>query len=233
MARTFAVIASILMMLGMSAVAQDAAKNGPASTPESTVRIDGEAELETSVGMNASIRSVFLDGTELEVKKVDPRTAAVRLRIDQSYPHGDGFRYDLTWMAMEPGPHNLIDYLSRKDGSDVTSLPPITVTAQSVLPSDRVLPNALSKSPSISAGGYRTTLLVGSVVWLVGLGFLLRWWWQDRPKLGRSLRNLRRLVCNNWKHSFCRLHDILIRCRRRPRLSLKVRSWRSGETKSN
>ncbi len=59
------------------------------------------------------------------------------------------------------------------------------MTAQSVLSSNRVLPNALSKSPSISAGGYRTTLLVGSVVWLVGLGFLLRWWWQDRPKLGQ------------------------------------------------
>ena len=104
------------------------------------------------------------------------------LRIDNVYPHGDGFRYDLTWMAYEPGPHNLMEYLVRKDGSEMSSLPALNVIAVSVLKNEGSQLNPLQTERNASAGGYRTTLMVGGLLWLIGLGFLISRGWQNRSK---------------------------------------------------
>ena len=95
-------------------------------------RVDGDAELSAVVGMRASITQVFFPGSELQ--PLDGGGTADRdfaIRFDAVYPHGDGFRYDLTWTGFRPGQFNLSRYLQRKDGTAVDALPKLMVTVTS------------------------------------------------------------------------------------------------------
>jgi hypothetical protein len=141
-------------------------------------RVDGDAELSAVVGMRASITQVFFPGSELQ--PLDGGGTADRdfaIRFDAVYPHGDGFRYDLTWTGFRPGQFNLSRYLQRKDGTAVDALPKLMVTVTSVLPPDR-----LTLSPGVSVrgvwvGGYRSLLSLLAVLWVLGLGLIL---WTQR-----------------------------------------------------
>ncbi|MCA9062938.1 MAG: hypothetical protein KDA96_07760 [Planctomycetaceae bacterium] len=135
----------------------------------STARIEGDSEQEASVGMACQVRQVVLPGPELEVRSVDPRTTPVIVRIDAVYPHGDSFRYDLTWFGLEPGHHDLSDYLSRKDGSPADELPSIPVTVSSVIQSGDPLPGFYDTRPRVRSGGYQLMFIAGIVVWVAGL----------------------------------------------------------------
>jgi len=159
-----AIVLAAIIVNAMSVSAQEHA---------ATARIEGEAVLEANVGMMASIQQVIFPGTELIPRRTDPRTAAVVVRIDAVYPHADGFRYDLTWSAYEPGVHDLAGFLERKDGTSTDELPPLKVTATSVLPPDRVAPNAPEPGETASAGGYRTVIWIAVVIWIVGFVVLL------------------------------------------------------------
>jgi uncharacterized protein YneF (UPF0154 family) len=141
--------------------------------PTTAARIEGQAILEANVGMMASIHQVVFPGTELIPRRTDPRTAAAIVRIDAVYPHADGFRYDLTWSAYEPGVHDLAAYLVRKDGTSADDLPPLNVSATSVLPTDRIAPNSPGPGAPSSVGGYRTLMWIAVVLWVVGLAAFL------------------------------------------------------------
>ena len=128
---------------------------------------------EVTVGMSGKFEQIVLPGTELVPKKVDPRATPVAIRIDDVFPHGDRFRYDMTWFGLEPGEHNLVDYLERKDGSATDEIPAITVRVNSVLPPDRLKPNEASEGFLASVGGYQTALIIAGLVWLAGLIVIL------------------------------------------------------------
>jgi hypothetical protein len=170
MPRMILIIATIVISFGFPCPGFVAAAE---EAKVSSLRIDDDAELKSSVGMAAVVKGVVFAGTELTVRKVDPRESRVMLRIDGVYSHGDGFRYDLTWQAWEPGIHNLTEYLIRKDGSGMATLAALNVEATSVLPAGQVLPNEIQIQRNAVAGGYRTALLVGGLLWLIGLGFLI------------------------------------------------------------
>lgn len=142
-----------------------------AKTP--TARIEGKAMLTANVGMMASIQQVVFPGTELIPRKTDFRTAPVVIRIDAVYPHGAGFRYDLTWTAFESGSHDLSDYLVRKDGTTANDLPSLEVTANSILPTDQITPNAPDVRPAISVGGYRMLVWMAVILWFAGLAWFV------------------------------------------------------------
>lgn len=145
-----------------------------ASLPsQSPARIEGHAELAANVGMMARIQQIVLPGSELISRPTDSHTAPVVIRIDAVYPHGDGFRYDLTWSAYEPGTHDLTKYLARKDGTSADDLPSLIVSATATLPPERVAPNAPDSQPRTSVGGYRTLLWLGGFLWAAVLLALL------------------------------------------------------------
>lgn len=185
-----AILLIILCAAGnRTAVSQDAvpaAAAPPAADSSGTpskaqARIDGRAELSANVGMRAVIAQVFFPGTELQ--PVDDGGTADRdvvLRIDAAYPHGDGFRYDLTWTGFRPGRHDLSRSLRRKDGSSVTDLPALPVTVTSILPPDRL---TLSPTPPAGGpwvGGYQSVMSLLAVLWVLGLGLIL--WTQKRQR---------------------------------------------------
>ena len=185
-----AILLIILCAAGnRTAVSQDAvpaAAAPPAADSSGTpstaqARIDGRAELSADVGMRAVIAQVFFPGTELQ--PVDDGGTADRdvvLRIDAAYPHGDGFRYDLTWTGFRPGRHDLSRSLRRKDGSSVTDLPALPVTVTSVLPPDRLTLSPTRPAGGPWVGGYQSVMSLLAVLWVLGLGLIL--WTQKRQR---------------------------------------------------
>lgn len=128
-----------------------------------------EPASEVTVGMSAEIRQIVLPGSRLISRPVDPRTTPIVLRIDGVYPHGDQYRYDITWFGMTPGDHDLSRFLAREDGTSADDLPEIPVTVHSVLPPERIRPHAPSSGMRVSAGGYRRWLWFGGFLWVCGL----------------------------------------------------------------
>ena len=133
----------------------------------------GALRAETTVGRPARINELVLPGTELEVKPLDDRRVPIVLRIVRVSPHGTAFRYDLEYYGLEPGAFDLKDHLRRKDRSSALDLPAIPVTIRSVLPPGQPRPHELEFKRTPWLGGYRTLLIIGAVVWVVGLVALL------------------------------------------------------------
>jgi len=132
-----------------------------------------EDQREVTVGMAGRIDQIVLPGPELEVKPNEDRKSPIVLRIAATYPHGTAFRYDLVYYGLEPGAFDLKDYLRRKDGSLTADVSKLPVTIRATLPPGQILPHALEVQAAPALGGYRTALLVGGVVWCLGLAALL------------------------------------------------------------
>lgn len=138
-----------------------------ADAPQATA--EGLDQRDVTVGMSGQITQIVLPGSRLIPKEVDPRKTAIVLRIDEVYPHGDTYRYDFTWFGLEPGTHDLRDFLSREDGSPTTDLPSIKVNVNSVLPNDTLRPNDVTTGFLARIGGYRVVVIIAVAVWVVGL----------------------------------------------------------------
>lgn len=127
---------------------------------------------ETSVGMVAELRELVLPGPELEALPAE-RGAPLIVRVTRSSPHGDAFRYDLEWSALEPGEYDLRDGLRRVDRGPLDrsegGVPPIPVRVRSLLPPGQVEPLAQGPGDVPRFGGYRILLTIGAVVWVLGL----------------------------------------------------------------
>ncbi len=146
-------------------------------------RIEGKSALSANVGMMASIQQIVLPGTELIPAIADEKANLVVIRIDAVYPHADGFRYDLTWSAMEAGTYDLAKFLARKDGSSMSDLPAIEVIAGSVLEPERIIPNVPKIPAGSSVGGYRTTVAIAAILWCAGLFAIFKLWLKNNKEL--------------------------------------------------
>jgi hypothetical protein len=132
----------------------------------------GQGSRESTVGVPATIEELVLPGTELAAAPVDAKSPIV-VRVLSASPHGTAYRYDLEFTGLEPGDHDLKDFLRRKDGTGSSDLPPIPVTIRSLLPAGRVTPHAPRGGDPTSLGGYRTALVAGGILWIAGLAVLL------------------------------------------------------------
>lgn len=124
---------------------------------------------ETTVGMTGTLEGVVLPGSELEVAPLTDRKGKVVVRVVRVYPHGTAFRYDLEYFGLEPGTHDLREYLKRKDGSPVGELPPLQVQVSPVLPAGQILPNKLEVESGPRLGGYRYLVIGAVLLWVLGL----------------------------------------------------------------
>jgi len=129
---------------------------------------------ESSIGLEARLDGIVLPGSLLEVKPIELETPVV-VRIVHAFAHGTDHRYDLVYYGLEPGRHDLKDFLRRIDGSSTDDLPSIPIEILSTLPAGQVIP---SPPPSLEVpglGGYRLLLVVGGTVWLLGLAGFFFW----------------------------------------------------------
>jgi hypothetical protein len=126
-------------------------------------------EPETTVGMSRRISDLVIPGTKLEVLPIEDRKIPVVMRILQARADGNSYRYELEFFALEPGTHDLKKYLKRSDGTSMDSVPPIIVKVTPVLPPGQIQPNKLQIERSPWLGGYRLLMIVGGVVWVIGM----------------------------------------------------------------
>jgi len=126
----------------------------------------------SSVGIPARITDLVLPGSEIEVLPQDAKTSVV-LRIVRVAPHGSEFRYDLEWTGLDVGRHDLRTFLRRKDGTDITNLPEITVDVRSVLAVGMVKPNHPPDGDVPRFGGYRAWMIGLGIAWVIGLVAIL------------------------------------------------------------
>jgi len=131
------------------------------------------AQPETTVGMTGKLEGVVLPGSELKAKRLTDRKSKVVVRVAQVYPHGTAFRYDLEYYGLEPGTHDLRDYLERKDGTPTSDLPPLSVKVNPVLPPGQVEPNKLEIERGPRLGGYRWLVIGVIVLWVLVLVVLI------------------------------------------------------------
>ena len=154
----------------------------------------GTAAGATGVGMTSELKDVLLPGSELRPKPDPSGRSPVVVRVTAVYPHGTaGFRYDFSWFAYEAGKHDLAKFLERVDGTRAGALPPVEVEATAALPDGPPGHLAEFSAPVPRLGGYRTLLIMGSVLWLAGFVALICW---RRGK--RSRRTGRRKVPCLW-----------------------------------
>jgi hypothetical protein len=121
-----------------------------------------------TVGMEGRIET-DLPGTTLEAKPVNQKAPLV-LRIASF----KGNHYDLRYIGLVPGKHDLKNYLVRSDGSSVADLPSIPVEVAHLLPDDhrgQLVPVAPSRW--LFFGGYRIAAAIAVGIWLVLLVPLL------------------------------------------------------------
>jgi hypothetical protein len=69
----------------------------------------------------------------LKTKPAD-RAAPVNVRIASTRPNGESVQYDLRYIGLTPGSHDLRGYLVRQDGSPAGDLPPLIVQTGGLLP---------------------------------------------------------------------------------------------------
>lgn len=131
------------------------------------------AQDDPSLGVTNTIEQIVLPGTELTHKKVDPDETPLIVRVVATFPHGDSFRYDISYFGLTEGEYDLKDFLERIDGSSTDDLPSIPVTIRSILEAGQIEPNQLEIGGLSRFGGYWQLVFAGLAVWLVVLFALI------------------------------------------------------------
>jgi hypothetical protein len=154
---------SILLSLVLTSPAQS---QGKATATQS-------ASEAIPVGVPRWSRELVLEGSLLEVRPPALETALI-LRIDSASPHGTAWRYDFEYYGLEPGSYDLVQFLRREDGSEITGLEPIAVLVETGLPPGQVLPHKVQAGETPELGGYTKLLwtlggawLLASALWLL------------------------------------------------------------------
>ena len=138
-----------------------------------TVAQDTEPAYRSNVGMPNTINDLILPGSELAVRPLNNDTDPLVVRIVKTIRHGDAHRYQIEYYGLEPGTHDLTDYLQRTDGTLADDLPVIPVRVDPLLPAGQIQPNPMRTQRTPSIGGYRVKMLLAGTVWLAGLLVIL------------------------------------------------------------
>lgn len=160
--------ACLLMILSMVMNSVSIAQDTPPQNSESG---------SPSVGVPGLVEQIVLPGSLLTHEKVNPSEADLVVRVIRSFPHGDSFRYDISYYGMESGEYDLSKYLVREDGSATDDLPAIPVHVKSIIKSGQIKPNDLDIGMFGRVGGYFRMVVLGAFLWvgvLLAMIFLAR-----------------------------------------------------------
>ena len=160
-----AICAAIFLITGISA-----AGSSPTTMP--TVGVEGKIEL-------------ALPGTLLQGKPVtDKAPLLLRVASTQPAPRREDIWYDLRYMGLVPGAHDLKNYLVRIDGSPAGDLPSIPVAVLGLLPEDHkgeLVRGGAARWPFF--GGYRVVMGAVAGLWAALMVPLIFWGRRKREKV--------------------------------------------------
>ena len=146
-----------LMMIGLLGLAGVAAAEERASTSGA------------HVGESLVVQGVSIPGMPVVPKPLKEDRPNVVLRIAEVYPRVAGGVYDFECYGLEPGQHDLRDFLQYEDGSALDSVEPILISVESLLPQGHILPQTLENDRPPRLGGYRVLVALFSLLWIAGL----------------------------------------------------------------
>lgn len=130
---------------------------------------------EARVGQPLVLTDLYIPGGAVEPTPRRDRTPPLVVRLLETKPAQDGYRYDFEITGLDPGTHNLADYLTAVDPSDAPEIPEILLEITSGLPEGIVLPSELPPAKLPALGGYKTKMIAAAAVWGVGFVALVVW----------------------------------------------------------
>lgn len=125
------------------------------------------------VGLPLILSDQYLPGPELEPLPRRSREPSLVVRILETKPAQDGFRYTFEVQGLDAGTHNLGDYLREANSEKGASDHQVPVLITTALPPGLVQPTELAPQPVPRIGGYRALLWILGIVWLAGLCALI------------------------------------------------------------
>ncbi|WP_193213528.1 hypothetical protein [Luteolibacter marinus] len=129
----------------------------------------GESVPTQRVGRPLEIRDVYIPGGEVKPKPRRDREPPLVVRILAIKPAKDGSRYDFEVQGLEPGRHDLADFL---EGDGIPGIP-LEITTS--LPPGLAHPHPNEPAVLPDLGGYRTKMIVLGSIWAAGLVAILLW----------------------------------------------------------
>jgi hypothetical protein len=124
------------------------------------------------VGQPLQITDIYIPGGEVKAKPRRDRKPPLVVRILEARPAKDGGRYNFEVQGLEPGRHNLAEYLEASEGTVIPEIP-LEITGE--LAPGLVRPHAAEKGELPKLGGYRTRMIVLGSIWAAGLVGILFW----------------------------------------------------------
>ncbi|YCM44038.1 hypothetical protein V2O64_22270 [Verrucomicrobiaceae bacterium 227] len=135
------------------------------------------------VGLPLIIEDQYLPGPLLEVVPRRDREPSLIVRILETKPGKDGFRYTFEVQGLDAGTHNLGEFLRDANAESGHSEHNVPVTITTELPPGLPRPSELAPKPVPGIGGYRTLVKVLIAVWVVGLLVLINSFRKKKPVL--------------------------------------------------
>ena len=133
---------------------------------------DTEPLARSTIGLEGTVEFVH-PRADLEVLPLDDR-ATVLARVARATPALDGTRYELLFVAVRAGVHDLSELVVPPDGARPEGLPPLRVEVVSLLPDDHAGDlEALEREAPRVAGRFRLIAIALGVLWAVPLAFAL------------------------------------------------------------
>jgi len=127
------------------------------------------------VGLPLVLREIYIPGGEIRPKPRRDREPPLVVRVLEIRPAKDGSRYDFEIHGLEPGVHDLADYLESADGAATVEIPEIPLEITTALPAGLPIPHPVTPGELPELGGYRMKMIAVAAVWAAGLVGLLAW----------------------------------------------------------
>tara|TARA_B110000914_G_scaffold133045_1_gene116347 strand:+ start:201 stop:983 length:783 start_codon:yes stop_codon:yes gene_type:complete len=125
-------------------------------------------ERSSPLGLPTTITDYYIPGSKVEVIPRKNSDSSLVIRILQTKPAADGFRYDLEVYGLDPGTHKLSDFLRYVDTKSLISHLPATFQITTQHPLETLpKPSELETVPPEKLGGYKKLVIALGILWLV------------------------------------------------------------------
>jgi hypothetical protein len=121
------------------------------------------------VGLPLLIEDHYLPGPRLEPIPRTDREIPLMVRLVETKPAQDGFRYTFEVQGLDPGTYNLGNYLRKEESESGRSRHNIPLTITTELPPGLARPAELQTETLPRIGGYRALIAVLVIAWVGGI----------------------------------------------------------------
>lgn len=132
------------------------------------------------VGQPVVLTDIYIPGGEAKPLPRRDRNPPLVVRLLDTKPAQDGYRYDFEITGLDPGKYDLAKFLAAADPANPPEFPEIKLEITAGLPAGLVLPHEMGKEELTPLGGYQRKMMIFAGLWFAGLIGILIW------KRGRS-----------------------------------------------